>query len=158
MVNTDITKEVVDIFRVDTLVEPIPNSISVVEAHPRLVTPAQIVKHAQASNNADTTIYQTTAVNTFYLTSASLTMVRDANATSTLHRIRITVDDGTPSGALVEILSIPGITLTAGSATISISLPRPIKLIKNSYISLMSTNAVGNFSLTATITGFYLTQ
>lgn len=156
--NTEIIKEVVDSLKVDVLVEKVPEVVPTLEVHPRLVTCSQVVKYAVAVNNADTTIYQTPLNQDFYLTSASICMLRDATATSIIHRLRITVDDGSSTGNLVELLAIPWITLTAGTQSMSISLPRPIKIKRGGYLSLMSTNTTGNYSFAGTITGFLLSN
>lgn len=127
------------------------NSVQpVFEINPRLTRYADIVKYALLSNATAANMYANTPTDKdFLITGAQLTWIRDATATTTQISINIPI-----GGAAVNLLTVPGITLTAGQGSISLSFPTPIKVDRNGLIRVVSGTNVGNFVAHAVVYGY----
>jgi len=88
-----------------------------------------------------------------YICSAQMSWVRDATATSLLFNL-IYVNE---YGATINFLSVPGVTLTAGSGSTSIVFPHPLKVLPGSALTINSSTNVGNFKVSAQI-NYYLDE
>lgn len=142
--NTDLTKELKDGGRLQQLKDVIPSQLAdkvvpVMEVNPKLLRNLEI-RDATATNATSATILTTPATGQdVYLIGASLSMIKDATATSTASRVVLATDAGSYS-----ILNIAGLTLTAQSETMTIALPRPIKLARNTTVTVRNSTNVGN--------------
>jgi hypothetical protein len=112
-----------------------------------------IIRNATATNSTSASIYTTPADKDFYLTSASLSVIKDVTAVSVRSDIQAF---GADDGITRQILTISGITLTPQSETISISLPFPFLVKRNTSITTNNTSATANIVQSATITGYVL--
>lgn len=119
------------------------------EVNPRFTSPSLFCKANTAANATSQTIYTTPADADFYLVACQLSMIKDAGATSTHSSLNLYVD-----GVAQNILSIPGITLTAQNQSISLSFPRPLKIDRNTIIAVQNGTNNANVLARASVTGF----
>lgn len=109
-----------------------------------------VVESASSSNSAALiTLYQTPKDKDFYLTAGTLSMIKDAGSTATGVYLRVTIN-----GVAKSLLRIPSITLTAHSEAISITPIEPLKIDRNSLITLHNGTADAEIISSAHITGF----
>ena len=122
--------------------------VPVLVANPRRV--ATFNRANRATNSTGGTIYTCSAINETYLTAVTLGVIKDATSQSLFSSITC-VPKGSSSRALIEI---PGITLTAQSEVVTLSLNPPILLEKSSTITMTATNATGNIQVSGTAIGY----
>tara|TARA_Y100000310_G_C20678101_1_gene814254 strand:- start:1426 stop:1911 length:486 start_codon:yes stop_codon:yes gene_type:complete len=103
-----------------------------------------------ASNATSVTLFTTPSDRDFYLVSANLSLIKDASSTSLISALVITMDDG----STVNIIRIPTFTTTAQTASINATFPIPIKLARNTGVSITNSTAIANIKTTGTIVGF----
>lgn len=131
----------------DFLPDEVAGPVAIIPLLPVL----RIIRRAAATNTTNTTIYTTPDDQDFYLVGANLGMIKDATATSIVSRINVTLADGLN----VNLLEIPGLTLTAQSAQLTQSWPLPgIKLKRGSAIAVQNTTATANVTAIACIQGY----
>lgn len=152
--NSDLFKELKEGARIQQLTDPIPNQlqgnvIPVMEVNPKLLRRSNIIKNAGLTNGTTTTLYTTPLDKDFYIVAASLSVIKDVTSTSTDTSLRITVDN-----VVVRPLVISGITLTAQSQAVSISFSSPIKVDRNTAITINHATNVANIRGDATIIGY----
>ncbi len=124
--------------------------VPTIEINPKLLRFCNIVKNATASNATAATIFTTPANQDFYLLAAQMSMIKDASATSLASSI-----DLTPEGAqLASIMVIRGISLTAQNDSLTISFPVPLKLERNTTITINNTTATATVVSSGMIVGF----
>lgn len=154
--NTDTKKEINDAIRGNAVSNLAPtmvnNSIQpVINVNPKDYRRCNIIKRNSASNSTSATVYTTPADKDFFLSAATLTVCKDATSTSTLSTLTIVPNTETSA---VQLLDIASLTLTAQDGTISITLPNPIQLARNSAINVTNTTNVANIRADATIIGY----
>jgi hypothetical protein len=88
-----------------------------------------------------------------YITSAAISWIKDVTSTATVASINITM-----SGFSARIISLAGITLTAGSDSTSLSFPIPIEVDNGTNITLTSDTGVANIQIRGSITGYYVQE
>jgi hypothetical protein len=99
------------------------------------------IRNASTTTSSTSSTLMTTRTDAeTYVISASLAVIKDASATSVDTRLNVTSIEG----ALLPILRIPGISLTAQSETISINFPIPIRLGRGTAVTLTNSTAVAN--------------
>lgn len=152
--NTDISKELRDGAKIAVAREGIPNQLQnfvmpVMEVNPKLLRTNTIVRYNEFFNDTAGTILTTPANQDFYLTSASLSVTKDATSTSTMSRIRCVID-----GVTTYLLPLAHLTLTAQNQQIALNFDKPIKLDRNTALSFITATNVGNIRVAAAITGF----
>ncbi len=103
------------------------------------------------SNGTTQTILAAATDRDYYITGASLSVVRDATAALTAASISVTNE----FGAVISILQIPGLTLTAGDNTVSTVFRNPIKILRNTAVNVLSNSATANFRAAAQISYYY---
>lgn len=153
--NTDLTKELRDGGKLQQLSDIIPSQLAdkvvpTMEVNPKFFRRTNIIKRAAATNATAATIYTTPADKEFFLTGASLSVIKDATSTSTSTYIQSTDSNG----MTFEILDIPSITLTPQSETISVTLANPILLKKGQSITVNNSTNVANINTQAVIYGY----
>lgn len=153
--NSDVTKGLAKSAGIATAKEKVPDELAekivpVFETNPDLLRKCDVWTSVTAANSLTTTIYTVPEDRDFYLVSASLSLIKDANATSTKTEIRVPLNK---SG--VPILTIPSITLTAQDAQISVCFPFPIKVQRGSAIYFANSTNVGNINVSAGIAGYF---
>lgn len=146
MVNTQVIEEIEDALKIDRRVERAPSPLPVIEVGVKSIK--NCITASQSNTSATSaTLFTTSNDCDTYLTGASLTWIRDASATSTLFAIYY-VDE---NGLNKILLSVGGITLTAGSGSTITPPMHPIKLKRGSNVTITSTTNVANFKLTGQI-------
>jgi len=111
---------------------------------------AHIAKEIVATNATSATIYTTPADQDFYLTNCTLSVTKDATATSIKSGIYVSVE----GVAALTVATITGITLTAQQEAISCNFYPPIKIDRNYAITVRNSTNVGNITTGATIQGY----
>jgi len=102
-------------------------------------------------NSASSTIYTTPADKDFYLTSVTLGVTKDGTSTSTFSAVNVIVD-----GLTNAVISIPSLTLTAQTGNNSVTFFKPIKLDRNTAITITNSTATANIRSGCTIVGYEL--
>jgi hypothetical protein len=108
-----------------------------------------ICKSNALSNALTSTIYVTPVDKDFYLSSLSFSVAKDATSTSTGIYITCYID-----GILSILADIVGFTLTPLQDNVSLVFPIPIKVDRNTIISVNSTTNVANVISRAQIQGY----
>lgn len=136
---------------VDANISSISQNIQLVaETNPKLLRRSRIVKSALMTNTSSVEILSVPAGKKFLMTSATLSVVKDATSTATSIVMNATV-----GGVTSSMLRICGLTLTAKDAQISISPSVPIVCDAGS-IYLGSDTAVANVKVSGTIAGYFI--
>lgn len=112
---------------------------------------ANIVRRTGYTNQTTNTIYTTPADKDFYITFINLGFIKDSTSTATSIRIQATID-----GVAQRLVDIPGITLTADSKSLAVALVTPIKVDRNTAITINSDTATANITVYGTIHGYTL--
>jgi hypothetical protein len=123
--------------------------IPVMECNPRLLRISSIVRQAAQSATGDVTVYTTPAKQDFYMTYAQLSIQKDVVSDNVVCHLTCTM-----GGATRRIISIPAISLTAGTRDIAVSFPFPIKIDRNTNVLLSGAFTVGVTTKSATIAGY----
>lgn len=133
----------------DVLSDDISGVVAVLPIHPV----QRIVKIANRSSTGTTTLYTTPADKDFYLTSVFLNVTKDATcdvSNTDGPIIRAVID-----GVTTTIIQVSVLTLTAQNYGQVISLPHPIKLDRNSAVTLAgATFSAGALSKAGGIFGY----
>lgn len=124
-----------------------------VEDKIRVVLPltpvCRVLAYGTCVNQTIQVLYTTPTDKDFYLTSAQLSMIKDATSTSTNSYIEVAVN-----GVATVLLTIAGFSLTAQNDSVAQSFPNPIKLDRGSQIRIANTTAVANSRAHGTIQGY----
>lgn len=107
-------------------------------------------KVGTGATTASVTIYTTPTAKEFYLTSVWLSYTKDVVCDCTSVSIQVYVDGATMYWYL------PVQSVTADSAGLSLALPFPLRLDKNSTIKVVGSFTAGAMTKTGSITGFIL--
>lgn len=148
--NLDCMNEVRKVFRIplnENVSLSVNNSIQpVYEVKKRI---ANIVRSNSRATTGSSTVYTTPTDKDFYLTSAQFNYNCDAVCDGTTYILTVNID-----GAGQNILILRKIATTAGSGGITCNFNTPIKIDRNSSISITQTFAAGNSAMAASITGY----
>jgi hypothetical protein len=152
--NTDTKKEMNDAMRGNSVSNLAPTRIAdtvqpVININPKDYRRLNIVKRQTAINATSGTIYTTPADKDFYVTSASLTMIKDVTSTSVSSTISCTID-----GISTQLLFIPELSLTVQTLSVSESFPNAIKLDRNTTITVTNSTNVANITSAGCIKGY----
>jgi hypothetical protein len=110
---------------------------------------ANIVRQGVNTNFSSATVMTTASDKDTYLTGASLSFVKDITATTTAVSLRVYIE-----GVQRRIIELSTLTLTVERGQTSISFPIPIKIDRNTNITIDSLTNVANFSINAQIIGY----
>ncbi len=152
--NSDLTKELIDGAKIQTSREYPPNQLAdkvvpTLEVNPKILQKLNYTHSNTATNATSATIYTTPTDQDFYLSAVALAIIKDATSTSTKSAVTATIN-----GVAQDLLSIPGITLTAQTAEMSLSLPRDLKIDRNTNIVVTNSTNVANILATGVIFGY----
>lgn len=152
--NSDLSKELILGARIQTSKDSVPNQIAdkvvpVMEVNPKLLRKIDIVKEAVATNQTSSTIYTTPGDRDFYITNAAISTIKDATSTSTVSAIRAYVN-----GVQIAIFRLPSFTLTAQNMSIMHDFKFPIKIDRNTAITVTNSTAVANITSYGLIFGY----
>ena len=110
-----------------------------------------LVKYGTTSVTTSSNLLTTPSQKDFYITFAHITFKKDV--TSDLSSCNI---QGSVNGATVRLLSFECLAATAENQSINITFPYPIKIDRNTNISLTGSFTAGTATKTAVIGGFIL--
>jgi len=122
-----------------------PNMVAVVPILPV----ARIVRGSGMTNSTTSSLYTTPTDKDFYLTNAVLSVSKDTTAAAVAIDLRVLVD-----GATLTPVRISGITLTALQATVPVSFNPPLKVDRNTSISINASSATANIRVDGAIVGY----
>lgn len=109
----------------------------------------EIVRGANRATTGATTIFTTPSDRDFFLSSANLAVQADISADSTGNVLQVTV-----GGVVRDIIRLNKISLTVTTESLSTSYPIPLKIDRNTGITIAHTFTVGASTLSGCITGF----
>lgn len=126
-----------------------------IETNPFLASFASVAESGLGSSTGTSvTIYSTPSTTDFYLTGVSLAIIKDATCDTITGSISVTA---TVNGVSKSLVRIPHITLTAQTSELSISMVAPLKIDRNTNISISAPSfTAGTFQRAATIQGFII--
>lgn len=108
-------------------------------------------RYITATSTGSQTIYTTPAEKDFYLTSATVSIIKDATCDMATGAVVILV---TVNGVQSAVIGISTLTLTAQSDSVSVSFKYPIKIDRSSTVVMGGTFTAGACVRTGCITGF----
>lgn len=150
MVNSEQVKEEILALGLQPGAQIIPNPIPVVETNPKLLRRCDVVRSNTATNSTSVTLYTTPTDKDFFLVGCGVSVIKDVTSTSLYTRMQIT-----PAGdAARQILNLPGLSLTVQTLATSLSLPDPIKLERNTTITIQNSTNVANITASGYIIGY----
>lgn len=124
--------------------------IPTIEINPKLLRNVTIVRTASLVNGTAATIYTTPIDQDFYLTYAQVSLIKNAINTGVQTYLSCT-----PFGeAAATLLRIAGLTTTAQTSIIAIPFIPPIRLARNTTITINNDTGDGAISAGACIAGF----
>lgn len=165
--NADIIKNITDELRIDTVIEPAPtdlgktvvpvfvaNRSQKVQEFYDYENETQIVRHdiLLSSSSASVTLFTTANLDTedFFLVGCSLSRGQNSSATNIQTAINVTID-----GVAQVVLGIHSLAgLNEAAATLAQTFPRPLRIDKNTAITLTFTGVSSTARAGAEIYGF----
>lgn len=149
--NTRIKNYFIDILKLNPIQDSIPDYVRQdIQPTVEVDKPfSNILRRASCINTTTATIYTTPTDKDFYLTGANISLTKDVSATSTSSAINVTID-----GVTQVLTEIKGISLTVQSDCMSVSLTHPIKVDRNTAITLTNATGTANVSSVACIQGY----
>lgn len=149
-----IIQRVIEVLGIQAAKEGVPN-VTADKIQPVVeVTPiTNAVYHREWTTTLDSSAILTTPSTdtNFYITYAQLAITKDVACDNVLASIYATIN-----GVIVNILCIPTQTLTAGSHSVQLSFPKPIKLDKNTLVRISGAFTVGTMTKEGIIGGYFL--
>jgi len=127
------TSEVADMIVPVVIVEPVIN----------------IIKQNTVTNATTATVYTTPADKDFYLVAIQMTTIKDVTSTNTYTYVA-----GVISGVGMTFFQLPCFTLTVQTLQAQLSLPLPIKLDRNTTVTVNQETNVANSKTNAVIYGY----
>lgn len=153
--NSNLTKELVDVARIQVSSDKVPNQIAdkvvpVIDVNPKHSRNTNLVKVGVLANSTSGNIFTTDSIKDTYITGVQLGYIKDATATTTLISVAVTLEE---QGS-TTIVSLPSLTLTAAYDSIFIPFNNPLKLQRSTTPTVRSATNVGNISANAVLYGF----
>jgi hypothetical protein len=150
--NRDIANNLINDFDLNQLTDITPAKVNtsiqpVYEVYGKVVN---VTYSNSAVNATSATIATTPTDKDFYISAITLSMIKDASATSTISTVTATINN--VSSTLTAIRTL---TLTAQAQTITLCLTVPVKIDRGTNILVTNATAVGNISTNATIQGYF---
>lgn len=156
--NSDLSKELQQGAKIQINRDDIPNQLAekvvpVMEVNPKLLRRCNIIAGNTSTVTSGTVaVYTTPSDKDFYLVSYALAVAKDAACDISSGSVSMTATEA-DMGA-IQLLGIPVITLTLQQDNISVQLPFPIKLKRNTAISIAGTFTAGICSRIGRIVGY----
>lgn len=152
--NSDTKKALNDAIRGNAVSNVAPNQVvnsvqPVIDVHPNHNRVCNIVKSNAGTSTGATTIYTTPIDKDFYLVGVFASITKDATCDNTEAVVNIIID-----GSSNSIMRMGSQTLTAESKTASMVFPIPVKIDRNTVITITATKTAGNFSKAGSIVGY----
>lgn len=150
--NDEVTRRLVEDTKL-SISEGIPNQLSQTIAPVLIVNPritSNVLKQLNNIATGNLTIFRTPIDKDFYLTSAFIAYSKDGSCNNTELRLVVVLPDGSTN----DLLSIPSITLIANESNLSQSFNPPVKLQRDSEITLVGSFSLGLYAKSGGITGY----
>jgi hypothetical protein len=147
MVNSQVVAEIVEALKLDSRVDTIPNPIPTIEVGIKNIKNS-IFKSISTNTTGNNTVYTVPLNQRFYLTNVTLDCIKDAASDATNISFR-----ASSGGVILDMLILPGITLTAANKNISIQFKNPILIDSGTNIIVNFTKSVGVIMVTCSIIG-----
>ncbi len=152
--NSELSNEIIDATRVQSGSSRIPNTfgdvvIPVIDVNPKRNRVVTFHRIASRGTTGSTTIFTTPADKDFYLVGAFLTATQDATSDGVVMGLAVTTD-----GTSRSLISFRKTTLTAFQDSKQINLPIPMKVDRNTTISISQSFSVGTGTVEGIIFGF----
>lgn len=150
--NSDTIKRILDDAKIQTSHDEVPKQLAskvvpVLIANPK--REINIFGEGTANNAASAAIYTTPTNKDFYLTSATISLIKDVTATSLASWISFTA-----KGVARRILIITGLSLTVQDRMATITFPNPILLDRGTGVAVNNNTAIAEISVVGGITGY----
>jgi len=159
MVNSTITEDIIDTFKLDRFVNNVPAVIPVVDVSPKNAT--GFVVSTSGTNTGVLPISAAMLRNVtvddsiIYLTGVYASYIKDATCDLATGAIAVYCQPA-DVGQNVNIISFPVIALTAQSDSIYINFRNPIKLTKNTAVTIQGTFTAGVLVRALAVHGYRL--
>lgn len=155
--NSDLSNEIRDTGKLQVMRDKIPSEFSdkivlVSDVNPKHARRVDTIRRATVLNATSATVYTTPTDRDFFITHASLSVIKDVTSTSIYARLLVTID-GSNS---VSILDIPGFSLTPQNDSVAVSFPSPIKVTRGTSINVALSTNVANATASACISGYHV--
>lgn len=156
--NSSLIQEIRDVAKTQVGSDILPTTMTnqvvpVIDVNPKHARVVQICKTASITNQSSATVYTTPTDKDFYITALALGLIKDATATTIYVNIKAYVD-----GVNSDIITLPCITLTAQNIGTSLALTTPIKVDKNTAITLNSFSNNANITAYANVHGYEISN
>lgn len=153
--NTSIKNNLIDELKLNPAVDTIPSVVN-----PTIQPVFEVTKknslsafsNAVVVSSSAATLFTTPSDRDFYLTSASLSLIKDATCDKATGSLAI---NATINGSTRAILSLPTLTLTAQNIAVANNFSNPIKIDRGTAIQRSTFSfTAGTAAFDATITGY----
>jgi len=156
--NSQLSKELVDGAKIQTSFDKIPSQLAdkvvpVMEVNPRLLRKTRILGQARVNNSTAGTIFTSSANYDTYITNVVFSYIKDVTSTATQLQLRVTID-----GVVLRLIEVAGITLTVANGSLVVNLDAPLKIDRNTAVTLNSDTNVANFQISASVIGYTTEQ
>lgn len=154
--NSKLLEELNEVAKIQTSRDKTPNQIAdkvvpVIDVNPKHARIINRVAVGTCTNATSATAFTTDANRDTYLQGVTLAYIKDATSTA----LSVSIAVFTEEQGSVTIAQIPCLSLTAASGSLSVMLPVPMKLQRNTACSVRASTNVAN----VTVTGcFYLSM
>jgi hypothetical protein len=150
---SSVIQKIQDIFGIQSGSDAVPTQTTgfvspVVEVGPKFTT---LFRHTSNTTTGILSIFNTPLDKDFYLTYAGMSITKDVSCDNVLLALNVTM-----GGISRSILILPSQTLTAGSNYMSQSYSYPLKIDRNTGITLSGSFSVGTLAKYGFIGGFIL--
>jgi len=153
--NSDCTKGLSQNAGIQQSKESVPNQLAdkivpTFETNPEMLRRANFCINGSISNATSSSLLTTSTTKDTFITGVVMGFTKDVTATSTGFSIRSTLEDGSAA----YLLNYGTLTLTAQSGNMQLSIVPPIKLKRNTSITVNSLTNVGNFQSNCSVYGY----
>ena len=147
--NSALMNEVRDVYKLQLGRDKFPKSvIPVVDVNPKHARIINLHRESIRTTTGTGTMYTTSAIEDTYLTGFTLTLQADVTCDNTSGAFFVTIDGASRPTRISKL------TTTATSMTLSHTFAYPLKLDRNTTITLGSTFTVGACTMSCMINGF----
>ena len=154
--NSDLTREIIDIGKLQVGRDFVPNIISnqivpVIDVNPKHSRRINLLKYVNSVTTGSMTAYTTPIGKDFYLTNMQFSMTKDAACDTATGAYSITA---VVDGVTIRLGMYPIVTLKEDTLVINMVFPFPIKLDQNTSIATSQAFAAGLCARTLCIFGY----
>jgi len=152
--NKNLIKGIIDNANLQISRDAIPNQLAdkvvpVMEVNTKLLRRCNVVASNACANATSANIYVIPADKDFYLVACAIGVIKDVTSTSTSSVLK-----GVVNGSTLNLLSIPGFSVTIATGQNSLSFPFPLKIDKGTTITIANSTNVANCTSVGHIIGY----